>query len=115
MFKILPENFENFEVEIFVENADIGKVKKDQTIKLEIPAYPSSEYGFIISKITSISKDTKLDEKTGQSYYIVRSVIEKDKVNKNIKLNNEMLSHARIVVDEKRVSTYILEKINLWD
>ena len=115
IFKILPDDFENYEVEIFVVNSDIGKVKENQTIKLEIPAYPSSEYGFITSKITSISKETKVDEKTGQSFYIVKAIIERDKVNKNINLNNGMLSYARIVVDEKRVLRYVLEKINLWD
>lgn len=115
IFKILPDVFENYEVEIFVSNSDAGKVKENQKIKLEIPAYPSSEYGFITSKITSISKETKVDEKTGQSFYIVKAIIEKDKVNKNINLNNEMLSHARIVVDKKTVLAYVLEKINLWD
>lgn len=115
IFKILPDDFKNYEVEVLVPNLDIGKVKEKQTIKFEVPAYPSSEYGFITSKITSISKETKINEKTGESFYIVKSIIEKDKVNKKINLNNEMLSRAQIVVDEKRVLTYVLEKINLWD
>ena len=54
-------------------------------------------------------------EKTGQSFYIVKSIIEKDKVSNNINLNDDMLAQAKIVVDEKRVLTYLLEKINLWD
>lgn len=115
IFNILPDDFDKYEVEIYVQNSDIGKVKENQPIKLEIPAYPSSEYGFIDSKITDISKETKVNEKTGQSYYIVKCVIEKDKVSNNINLNNDMLAQAKIVVDEKRVLTYLLEKINLWD
>ena len=115
IFNILPDNFEKYEVEIYVENSDIGKVKENQPIKLEIPAYPSSEYGFIDSKITNISKETKVDEKTGQSFYIAKSIIEQNKVNKKINLNNGMITHVKIVVDEKTVIKYILEKINLWD
>ncbi|MDO5018781.1 MAG: HlyD family efflux transporter periplasmic adaptor subunit [Lagierella massiliensis] len=115
IFNILPDIFEDYEVEVLVENSDIGKVNENQTIKFEIPAYPSREYGFITSKITSISKETKVDENTGKSYYIVKSIIEEDNVDKRIKLNNEMFSQARIIVDEKRVLTYLLEKINLWD
>ena len=38
-----------------------------------------------------------------------------DKVSNNINLNNDMLAQAKIVVDEKRVLTYLLEKIYLWD
>lgn len=39
----------------------------------------------------------------------------KNKVSNNINLNNDMLAKAKIVVDQKRVLTYLLEKINLWD
>lgn len=115
IFNILPDDFEKYEVEIYVENSDIGKVKENQPIKLEIPAYPSNEYGFIDSKITNISKETKVDENTGQSFYIAKSIIEKNKVNKKINLNSGMITQVKIVVDEKTVIKYILEKINLWD
>lgn len=117
--EIIPNKTEGFYVDIYVENSDIGKVKDNQKIKLEIPAYPSSEYGYFTGKIKYISKDAKIDKNSGKSYYLVTAEMinkDKDKESKqNIEIKNGMAVQAKIVVREETVLKYVLKKIDLID
>ena len=38
---------------------------------MEIPAYPSSEYGYFMGTIDTISKDIKVDQ-SGSAYYVMK-------------------------------------------
>lgn len=117
--KIYPENESDFYAEIYVKNSDIGRIKEGQRVKLEIAAYPSMEYGYFKGEIVSISKDITVDESTGYAYYIVKvkcdNMTVKDKNGNVGNLKNGMACQAKIVIGEKSVMTYVLEKINLLD
>lgn len=117
--KIYPENESDFYAEIYVENSDIGRIKEGQKVKLEIAAYPSREYGYFNGEIVNISKDITVEESTGYAYYIVkvkcRNMTVKNKNGDVGNLKNGMACQAKIIVGEKSVMTYVLEKINLSD
>ena len=90
-----------------------------QDVKFEISAFPAREYGYVYGKVENISKDITVDEKTGMAYYIVKvKCCENDK-NKgkkcDIALKTGMACRGNIIVGEKTVMTYLLEKINLID
>lgn len=106
---IYPETESKYYAEIYVQNTDIAKVQEGQEVKFEIAAYPSSEYGYFEGVIENIAKDISLDQSTGYSYYLVRVKCEE------VTLINGMTCQAKIVVDEKNVLTYLLEKIDLLD
>ena len=117
--KIFPESQSGFFAEVYVKNTDIGKVKENQSVNLEISAYPSMEYGYFKGKIVSISKDITVDENTGNAYYIAKVKCEnmtvKSKNGDVGKLKNGMACQAKIIIGKKSIMTYILEKINLLD
>lgn len=116
---IYPEKESKYFAEIFVENTDIAKIKEGQEVKFEIAAYPSSEYGYFTGKVENIAKDISLDQSTGYAYYLVRvscdNMTVKNKDGEEASLINGMACQAKIVVDEKNVLTYLLEKIDLVD
>lgn len=116
---IYPERESGFYAEIYVENSDIGRVKEGQEVKFEIAAFPSSEYGYFIGKVENIAKNITVDENTGAAYYIVKVKCQKiNLVNKDgdkATLKNGMACIGKIVIDEKTVMQYLLEKINLLD
>lgn len=116
---IYPEAESKYYAEIYVENTDIAKIKEGEEVKFEIAAYPSSEYGYFEGIVENIAKDISVDQSTGYAYYLVRVKCEnmtlKGKDGEEVRLMNGMACQAKIVVDEKSVLTYLLEKIDLLD
>ena len=116
---IYPEAESKYYAEIYVENTDIAKIKEGQEVKFEIAAYSSSEYGYFEGTVENIAKDISVDQSTGYAYYMVRVKCEnmtlKGKDGEEASLMNGMACQAKIVVDEKNVLTYLLEKIDLMD
>lgn len=116
---IYPEAESKYYAEIYVENTDIAKIKEGQEVKFEIAAYPSSEYGYFEGTVENIAKDISVDQSTGYAYYVVRVKCEnmtlRGKDGEEATLMNGMACQAKIVVDEKNVLMYFLEKIDLLD
>lgn len=116
---IYPETESKYYAEIYVENTDIAPIKEGQEVKFEIAAYPSSEYGYFEGIVENIAKDISVDQSTGNAYYLVRVTCEnmtlKGKDGEEVTLMNGMACQAKVIVDEKNVLTYLLEKIELMD
>ena len=117
--QILPEEHKGYYAEVYVENQDVGKLKEGQNVKFEIAAYPSSEYGYFTGRLESVSKDVKVDQNTGNSYYIAKVLCDKttvsNKKGETASIQNGMACQAKVVVSAQRVSSYLLDKINLID
>ena len=116
---IYPEVESKYYAEIYVDNTDIAKIKEGQEVKFEIAAYPSSEYGYFEGTVESIAKDISVDQSTGYAYYLVRAKCEnmtlKGKDGEEATLMNGLACQAKIIVDEKHILTYLLEKNDLVD
>ena len=116
---IYPEAESKYYAEIYVENTDIAKIKEGQEVKFEIAAYPSSEYGYFEGTVDNIAKDITIDQSAGYAYYLVRAKCDnmtlKGKDGEEATLMNGMACQAKIVVDEKNILTYLLDKIDLLD
>lgn len=116
---IYPEAQETFSAQVYVANSDIAKLKEGQTVKFEIAAYPSSEYGYFMGKIINIPKDITVDNTTGAAYYVVEVSCDnktlKNKDGESATLLNGMACQAKIVIDEENVLKHFLRKIDLLD
>ncbi|MDE6313902.1 MAG: HlyD family efflux transporter periplasmic adaptor subunit [Lachnospiraceae bacterium] len=117
--KIYPDRNAKYYASVYVENSDIAKIKENQEVKFEIAAYPSNEYGYFIGVVESIPKDITIDQSTGQAYYIVKVACDeltlKGKNNEEASLKNGMACQAKIIVEQKSVLNFLLEKINIID
>lgn len=117
--KIYPDKESQYYAEIYIKNSDIAKIKEGQQVKFEISAYPSREYGYFTGIVESIAKDITIDSNTGYAYYLVNvscnDITLKNKKNEKAELKNGMACEAKIIVEEKRVLNYLLEKIHLLD
>lgn len=87
-------------------------------VKLNLDAFPRTEYGCLIGKVTSISQDLKLKQDNEYGYYLVEASVQKDRLTdksgKAVELKAGMSGQAKIVVGEKSILRYALEKMNLW-
>ncbi len=117
--QIYPEEQSGYYAEIYVNNADIAKIKLEQEVKFEIASYPSGEYGYFTGIVEDIAKDITIDQETGSAYYVVKvrcSNLEiKNKEGDIGGLMNGMATQAKIIIDEKSVLSYVLEKIDILD
>lgn len=117
--EIIPKGTNSYYAEVYVSNQDMGMIAEGQKVKLEIAAYPSSEYGMLEGVIDTVSKDIKADNSTGSAYYLVRVRCDKtelyNKEGKAVTVINGMACQAKIITDEQSVLRYVLDKIDLID
>ena len=116
---IYPQDETDFYAEIYIDNADIGRVKEGQEVKFEIAAFPSSKYGYLIGEIENVSKDVTVDQSSGSAYYVVRAKCDefvlKNKAGEAVSLKNGMACQGKVIIGDKTVASYLLEKIHLID
>ncbi|SFR81035.1 Biotin-lipoyl like [Anaeromicropila populeti] len=115
---ILPNHNNEYKVNIYVSNQDIGKLKIGMDVKLNVYALPNTEYGYVVGTITKISEDIKVNNENTAGYYLVEASLENRKLyNKEgteFSLKSGMGGQAQIIIGQKRILQYVLEKIELW-
>lgn len=118
VLSIIPKDDSDYKVNIYVSNEDIGKLKMDMQVKLNVYALPNSEYGYLTGNIESISKDLKVDNSSGSAYYLVEARLDNNKLinskGQEGNLKAGMACQAQMITENKRILVYLLEKINLW-
>lgn len=110
---IIPAGDGIYKVQIYLDNQDIGKLEEGASVKFEIGAYPSSEYGQSTGVITKISEDLKINQDTGKGYYLVEATIALPDSDEKMELKQGMAVEAKVIVGQKSVMRFLLEKIDL--
>lgn len=116
---IIPQDAEGYLVKSYIDNRDIAKVHEEMPVKYEIAAYPSSEYGTLTGEVEFVSADLKTADEMGSAYYVVDTTIEDmdlyNESGEKMELKTGMLCEVKIVVEQKSVLRYLLEKIKFVD
>jgi multidrug efflux pump subunit AcrA (membrane-fusion protein) len=116
---VIPENDDSYQVRSYIDNQDIAKVNEGMEVKYEIAAYPSSEYGNLYGTVDFISVDLKVNDQAGSAYYLVESNIDGTALYNQAgeigALKQGMLCQTKIIIEEKSVLRFLLEKIRLID
>lgn len=116
VLRIIPEDSEKYKVEIMVQNRDISQLKIGQKIKYRFLALPYKEYGILDGKITKISEDAVLSQGEPNMAYKVEGSINStrlyDKNGKPTEIRAGMLCEARVVVRQKKIIYFVLEKLD---
>ena len=116
---IIPQEEDGFLVKSYIDNQDIAKIKPDMEVKYEVAAYPSSEYGTMTGNVEFVSADLKANSQDGSAYYVVETSIDNtklyNKIGEKLDLKLGMYCETKIIVEQKSVLRFLLEKINLVD
>ncbi len=106
---IVPDE-EQLEVEVFLENKDIGFVHEDLPVEIKVHTFPFTKYGIIDAQITSISDDATVDENRGLIYgmqlLLSRNTIAVD--GRQVKLMPGMAVTAEMQTGERRIIEFFL-------
>ncbi len=106
---IVPDQAQ-LEVEVVLENKDIGFVHEGMAAEIKIHTFPFTKYGLINGQITIIANDATVDEQRGL-IYSMRLVMEKDTLivnGKLVKLMPGMAVTAEIQTGKRRIIEFFL-------
>ncbi|MBN1696201.1 MAG: HlyD family efflux transporter periplasmic adaptor subunit [Spirochaetales bacterium] len=113
--RIIPNEDAKLMTELFISNKDIALIMKGTTVNYRFAALPYDEYGSISGNIVEIPADISIRNTVNDFAYIVKASIDEN-AERNVKKSKDfrigMLCEARIIVSEKRILTFVLEKLN---
>lgn len=104
-------------VQFYVLNQDIAQVHIDQKVRVEIPALSVRTYGYAEAIVIKIESDSRFDQSSGQSFYLVTArlttnQLSSDDKEENIKIGMQV--KGRMITDEQRYLFWAIGKLELW-
>ena len=100
--------------EVKVKPADVAFLRQGLKAMVKLTAYDFAIYGGLEGEVTQISADTETNEKTGESYYLVRITTEKNYLgseDRPLRIKVGMIASADIITGKKTVLDYLLKPI----
>lgn len=111
---IVPTS-ETLLIEARVSPRDVAFIQPDQDALIKVTAYDFSIFGGIEGKVSNITADSLVDQKTGEPYYQVRVATEKSTLTRNGKSYSiipGMICSVDIKTGRKTILSYLLKPIN---
>jgi hemolysin D len=109
LMSIVPDE-EKLEVEVFLENNDIGFVREGMSSEVKIHTFPFTKYGIIDAEIINVSDDAILDEERGLIYGM-QLVMKKNTLlvnGKELKLMPGMAVTAEVQIGYRKIIEFFL-------
>ncbi|ENK0557722.1 HlyD family efflux transporter periplasmic adaptor subunit [Clostridium botulinum] len=118
VLNILPSE-SKYKIDLMILNKDVANIKRGTNIKYDFQALPYKEYGYLNGKLENISVDSKLDPKSGVSFYTGEASIDSKALyshkGEKAQIKSGMVCTAKIITRKEKMLYYLLEKINLKD
>jgi hemolysin D len=110
MMYIVPTD-DLLEVEIKLENKDVGRLKQGMDAQVKIDTFPFTKYGTVNGRLRVISADAIVDEKKGLLYSARVSLLSKSITSRGRenKLSTGMTTVVELNVGKRRVIEYFLD------
>lgn len=114
LVEIVPSG-ESLLIEVRVRPQDIASVRMDQPARVAITAYDRSIYGTMEARVTQISPDAVSEERTGETFYLVRVRTNgnalRDREGRAFPIGPGMIAEADLLGDRRTVLQYILSPL----
>lgn len=106
---VVPDH-EQLEVEVFLDNKDIGFVSEGMTAEIKIHTFPFTKYGVIDASVTNLSEDATVDEQRGLIYRMQLQMAANTLVveGKEVRLQPGMAVTAEVHTGERRIIEFFL-------
>ena len=111
--EIVPSD-DTLYIEALVRPSDIAAVRLGQPARVEITAYNSAIFGTLDGRVTSISPDALINEKSGESFYTVEvQTVSKlrDHDNKELAIGPGMMANVNLIGEKRSVLSYLFTPI----
>jgi HlyD family secretion protein len=109
---IVPES-DNLMVEVKVDPKDIDQVQFGQPVVLRFTSFNARTTPELNGTVSRIAADTTTDQRTGQSYYLVRISMTADEIKRlgDVKLTPGMPVEAFIETGERTMLSYLVKPL----
>ncbi|MGC0119282.1 HlyD family type I secretion periplasmic adaptor subunit [Pseudoalteromonas piscicida] len=106
---VVPDE-EQLEVEVFLENKDIGFVHEGMSSEIKIHTFPFTKYGVIDADVTNVSDDATADEQRGLIYRMQLRMAKNTLwvEGKEVRLQPGMAVTAEVQTGERRIIEFFL-------
>jgi HlyD family secretion protein len=110
---VVPES-DNLTVEVKVDPKDIDQVQLGQTVVLRFSSFNVRATPEINGTVSRIAADTSTDQRTGQSYYLVRIAMTAQELKRlgDVKLTPGMPVEAFIETGERTMMSYLVKPLH---
>jgi len=110
---IVPEN-DQLTVEVKIDPKDIEQIRLGQPAVLRFSAFSTRTTPEVNGTVSRIGADTSTDQRTGQSYYLVRIAMPGDAVGNlgELKLTPGMPVEAFIQTSERTLLSYLVKPLH---
>src|SRR5581483_8975202 len=110
---IVPED-DKLQVEVKVDPKDIDQVQFDQPVVLRFSSFNVRTTPEIDGNVVRIAADTTTDQRTGQTYYLVRIAMPDDQIKRlgDVKLTPGMPVEAFIQTGERTMLSYLVKPLH---
>ena len=116
VLNIVPNDNENFRVEIQISPKDMGKITEGKRVKYRLSAFPFYEYKGAEGIITSIDPDIRNSSDGKNVYYSVYADIDRtnfsNRHGETFPIRAGLETDVRIVLDRKPIIFYLLKKLD---
>jgi hemolysin D len=106
---VVPDE-DQLEVEVLLENNDIGFVQEGMPAEIKIHTFPFTEYGVIDAEVTNVSDDATVDEQRGLIYRMQLRMAKNTLwvEGREVKLQPGMAVTAEVQTGERRTIEFFL-------
>ncbi len=112
----IVQNESEFVAELKIQNRDISKVQKNQEVKLDIEAFPASEYGIQTGRISEINqKIIKKEENNNAREFVAIVKLDNQYISHGDKkiygIRNGMVLSAKVVTKYEKMIAFVIKKL----
>ncbi|MCL2424711.1 MAG: HlyD family secretion protein [Oscillospiraceae bacterium] len=112
---IIPESQDVLRIELAISNRDIASVYVGQSINFNVLALPYRDYGRVSGVVHSIGADARLNQFTGEMYFLVEAHIANEPVADHrgylAEIQVGMLVEGQMITDNQRILTWFMNLI----
>ncbi|MBP5358354.1 MAG: HlyD family efflux transporter periplasmic adaptor subunit [Treponema sp.] len=117
LFNLIPDDETLTKVELSIPAKQAGKIEAGMKVKMRFPSLPYNEFGGTEGTIVTIDPDITKSQ-NGEAYFLIKANLESqsltDKKGKEYPLKVGLQVDARIILSDRTILQYILEKMHLW-
>lgn len=101
-------------IESLVRPSDIAAVRLGQRARVEITAYTSAIFGTLEGRVTAISPDATVNEKTGESFYTVEvqtTSLLRDPRGQALPIGPGMVANVSLLGEKRSILSYLFSPV----